>query len=266
MGRIGKLVSNVASVARVSGIGTAVTYAIAIATTLPSIIRSRTLVPADARMTGRWPYRLQGVELTLDGEYFSGAREMYCRQVFFPRGELALRPGTVVMDLGANAGLFSLLAASAGCRVVAVEAQWGFVKAAERLVTEHRVADRVTVEHAIIGAQGGKIIGGTVLEHASHFQGRYPPAVTMRDLIERHSLETVDFMKMDIEGSEFALFASDTDWLSRVNRLAMEVHQEFGQISDLERVLTQYGFQVELRDENLAPATGQSASYLYARR
>jgi hypothetical protein len=63
--------------------------------------------------------------IDLDGWLFSGAREMYCRQVYFPSAEFELQAGALVMDLGANAGLFSVPAGRIGWRVIAVEAQRG---------------------------------------------------------------------------------------------------------------------------------------------
>lgn len=69
-----------------------------------------------------WVFRTQGVELILEGRLFSGAREMYGRSVYFPDRNFQLESGTTVIDLGANTGLFSLLAALRGCRVIALEA------------------------------------------------------------------------------------------------------------------------------------------------
>ena len=123
---LSKLLTNFRAIARVSGTRTGLAFLRAVLLNLPEIMRSRNLVAADLAMAGaQWPYSLQGVRLELDGRFFAGAREMYCRQVYFPTPAFSLNRNTFVVDLGANAGLFSILAALAGCKVIAVEAQAG---------------------------------------------------------------------------------------------------------------------------------------------
>jgi hypothetical protein len=42
--------------------------------------------------------------------------------------------------------------------------------------------------------------------------------------MDRHGMDTVDVVKVDIETSERFLFAENTDWLDRVNCVAIEFH------------------------------------------
>src|ERR1035441_493558 len=96
-------------------------------THLPECIKARSLSPADrgwarAGASFRTP---SGVIVSLPGAYTSGAREMYCRNVYLRTGFVMPRTGWV-LDLGANRGLFSVWAALLGAQSVAVEAQQGF--------------------------------------------------------------------------------------------------------------------------------------------
>jgi hypothetical protein len=123
MSALMKAYSNLRAIRHVCGMSTAFTYLCGMAVRFPEIVRTRSLRAADVWMERRnWCFRLQGVAIDLEGRLFSGAREMYCRQVYFPSAEFELRARTVVMDLGANTGLFSVLTGRVGCRVIVVEA------------------------------------------------------------------------------------------------------------------------------------------------
>jgi FkbM family methyltransferase len=264
-----KLVRNWRAIAAVSGLRTALAFTRAVLWNLPQIIRSRNLVAADLSMRGKaWPYTLQGVRLTLDGRFFGGAREMYCRQVYFPTPEFSLRPNNWVVDVGANAGLFTVLAASVGCKVLAVEAQAGFVRELEALSTEVGVREHIFVENALVGGESGIFSDARNLEKASHFAGIVPQTKSMDELLIKHGIEEVDFMKVDIEGSEFNLFRPNSSWMGKVNRLAMEVHPEHGDVGGLVATIASHDFHVELRDNDLliVDSLGGAAGYLFATR
>jgi FkbM family methyltransferase len=193
---------------------------------------------------------------------------MYCRQVYFPSAAFGLRPGDCVVDVGANAGLFSLLAALAGCRVLAIEAQAGFVSEIEALLRAHGVRERVTLAHALVGGATGVLSDERNLQVASHFGGVQPPSVPMADLLAKHGVEDVDFMKVDIEGSEFDLVRPPSDWLCKVTRLAMEVHPDYGDPKELMQAVSSQGLRVEFRDNDLVPVAELPAAggYLFAVR
>jgi FkbM family methyltransferase len=269
MEQVSKLIANLRGVYRACGPGPALAYAASIAGTLPAVARTRTLNDADRRMARRsWRFRTQGVDVVLDGRLWSGAREMYARGVYFPDPRFHLAPDTAVVDLGANSGLFTLLAGLRGCRVVAVEAQIGFVQEIEELVRRHGIAKRVALEHALVGAGAGVLSTPGALQNASHFRGQMPARLTMAELFARHGLEAVDFLKCDIEGSEFDLFTDTSGWLPRVRRIAMEVHCDYGSVDELSRLIVSNGFEVTLRDNLSRPVTSisESGGYLFAVR
>mgnify|MGYP003978902101 FL=1 len=68
----------------------------------------------------------------------------------------------------------------------------------------------------------------------------------MNKILSRHNLKVIDFLKIDIEGSEFDLLNRDTAWLSTVKKIAMEVHPEFGKVENLKTKLESEGFFVSI--------------------
>jgi len=251
-------VSELTALRRLGGFGVAGRYSLSLLRHAPAVVRGGTLAPVDAAMAGRpWSFTVDGREVAFDGYSFGVARELYGRRAYFAAAGFSIRPGDTVLDLGANAGLFTILAARLGARVVAVEANPACLELLASNIRRNGAEGAVVVEHALVGGGSGLFEDGTLA-----------PGVTVDELVHRHGLERIDFLKVDIEGSEYDLVASAGPWLDRVRMLAMEVHPEHGNPVELARVLTQAGFQLELRDADLhrVGAIGPPAGFLYGRR
>jgi len=73
-------------------------------------------------------------------------------------------------------------------------------------------------------------------------------ALDINGLAAMTGFSQVDFLKMDIEGAEADLFKSQLfrDFIKeRVGRLAVEVHEEFIKIDEVQAILTSLGFQTK---------------------
>ena len=82
--------------------------------------------------------------------------------------------------------------------------------------------------------------------------------------MDRCDLQKVDFLKMDIEGAEYAIFRDSQEWLKRVDNLAMEVHYRLGDPGEIVQHLQNAGFRVAWMDDNGDPVDTRSAAYIYA--
>ncbi len=265
MNRVAKLFNNLFSPRAVSvlGPGGYARYAGSFVSNLGRIARAGDLRPLDqamGRTARRFRYRGRDVvfdcrfcdEQIRDGSFAFGlAREIYIRDCYFKHhAPSVFESARTVVDLGANRGAFSALMASRAERVISVEAQPEFVP-----VIRHNMEANgfkgFAIECSFIG-EGGAFAGSSV------------PKITFEELLRRHEIETVDLLKMDIEGSEFALFESP-GWLARVRALAMEVHPEHGDPSRVMQILKEHGFDQTIADENLKPAADPStATFIYA--
>jgi FkbM family methyltransferase len=132
-------------------------------------------------------------------------------------------PGGRVLDLGAHIGVFALSASASGYRVVAVEASprnASLLRAsADRngfgrmTVVEAAISDRPgTLEFCPFGPYGHAVTDRTE-QHAS-IQVR---ATTVDDLLSDLGWDRVDFIKMDIEGSEVSAVRGMARLLSRAD-------------------------------------------------
>lgn len=138
--------------------------------------------------------------------------------------------GTVV-DIGANCGAFSVLAAKAGSPVVyAVEPE---VSNRERLhrhlslngagnvrVWPWAVTDGATETVVMRGTGGG---ARSVVEDWIEADQQHVPVLTLPMLLS--TTGPVEFLKMDIEGGEYLAFAAcPVEVLAQIERIALEFH------------------------------------------
>jgi FkbM family methyltransferase len=235
---------------------------------LVAIGKTKSLIPADRGMSGKvHNFKVFKETITLDGALIGGARELYGRKVYFAVPGFLLEPTDVVLDLGANAGVFTTLAARISKKVVAVEAQSGFIDYISYNLKQNNCSHKATLEFGIIGGSTGVLSDKKRLESASHFEKR-PPVLSMNEIIKRNDLDKINFLKVDIEGSEFDLFRKDVDWLTRVEKIAMEVHPVFGDVNDLIAILETNGFTVVLvdNDQRQTETLRNMSGYLFAKR
>lgn len=263
-----KLSNNFAPASSLRALGTVMylRYLAAGVVSVPSILRNRHIRGVD-RIIGRHAktfYR-DGKKFTFDCNYadltlgareadnyaFGIARELYIRDCYFKflPADLFSTAKTVV-DIGSNRGAFSCMMTTVARRIVSVEAFPELAAVIRHNLNLNRFAD-FAVEQSFLG-EGGEQFDPTF------------PQISMKTLFDRHHLERIDLMKMDIEGSEFSLFKSP-DWLRRVGAITMEVHPTCGDPTEIVKCLEGFGFHVRVADEDLVPLTDpRTANFIYA--
>ena len=159
------------------------------------------------------------------------------RQIFLREGwsfKESIRPRTVI-DLGANVGYATVWyhVNYPAARIVAVEPDAANCAAA-RLNIALGCGDGadVTLETTAIWHNDSwlkirdphaKASGLQVTEAKPGERGAFR-ATTVGSIMDRYGMDTVDVVKVDIESSERYLFSKHTEWLDRVNCVAIEFH------------------------------------------
>lgn len=179
--------------------------------------------------------------------------------------------GAVVIDIGANIGMFSLHVAAAhgAAKVYAFEPFAESFALLKRNAERNRLDAIVPVPLAIAGEAGPREL---------HMQGRHGvhslygsageavriDCITLADAFARFDIQRCDFLKLDCEGAEYEiLLNAPSEIYARIQRLALEYHDWITDHhhDELVRRLTQEGFTVTTRD-HLPSRTG----YVFARR
>ena len=239
---IGKLFSDFRGISRVCGPAMALRWACCVALSLPAALRTRNLLAAD-RMMGKGPFRLRhanGTAILVGDQAFSGVREIWVRDVYSRDGFLQVPDHGLVVDLGANMGNFSAMALAANptVRLVAVEAS-----------AEHSVKWRETMSANHFGhrAQLCRAFVGDFTKVQQRVSGSDPnyadtPRIAEADFLSRYGIEHIDFLKCDIEGSEFFMIEPGSRILDITDRVAIEVHDFGGKAQQFIDALGARGF------------------------
>jgi len=160
-------------------------------------------------------------------------------QIFLRRVYRVASTDHVIVDLGANIGIFTLYAARCApqAKIFSVEP---FPSTFQRLVDtvrDHPLETRVTcLNFAAAGSSGTRLMPdapvpsqrrvlSSVASYAKVSTGPQVMGKTLEAMFAENRLSHVDLLKVDIEGSEYEVFLSTPSHvLARIDRIAMEYH------------------------------------------
>lgn len=85
-------------------------------------------------------------------------------------------------------------------------------------------------------------------ERESQNESESIQAVTVSELINQYELGFVDILKIDIEGGEKEVFSHNTDWISDVNTIYIEIHDWIvsGSAKQIFRAMDNFNYDFEL--------------------
>ncbi|MEM6848535.1 MAG: FkbM family methyltransferase [Pseudomonadota bacterium] len=247
---ISKIASDFQGLAKVCGLLIATRWLLAVIITIPQILQTKNLQPAD-KLLGIGPFKIK--HNSIKNEFWvtsessvSGIREMYVRDCYLEYGKLLLNDGDQVLDLGANIGNFTALALAHGpnIKVISVEPNNSFNKAFKRSIDLNPgFLERVTLVRGFIGSE----IDLDRLNLAEDPDYSDAPFITEAELIGLCPSENIDFLKCDIEGGEFALLKPGSLILQRCRAIAIEIHSFAGDVNGFVNMLAAEGFDIVKR-------------------
>jgi FkbM family methyltransferase len=152
-----------------------------------------------------------------------------------------LKPGMAFVDLGANEGFFSVIAARAvgpTGRVLAIEPQARLGTVIRRNLALNAAAHVTLAQVAISDVAGAADFnlapdtnsGSSGLTRATRYTNPTQSVrlLTLEACLQEYSLPTVDVMKVDVEGHEYEAILGSKELFRtrRVKRVLVEVHEK----------------------------------------
>lgn len=232
----------------------------------PAILRTRKLTALDVAMSrnmtvhfgkARMAIPLADIDHILaasnDNPTFGNVREMYARNCYLEHLHFKT-PLHAVLDLGANRGMFSLLALLALDAEIAVG-----VEPTEVYESVHRL---------LLEANGCDLRRGPRYKQfvSSPSAEKLDPKhnISIETILREQKIDRFRLVKMDIEGHEKTVFG-EPEWLAHVDNITMELHPQFvDDLSQIPKALELYGFDW-LSFDQAGNRTGvQNAMFFYA--
>lgn len=167
--------------------------------------------------------------------------------------DVAVERGDVFLDLGANIGVSSRYALTRGAReVFCYEPDPDMMQLLQCNLPHHArfFSQFITSER---GEQEGVVWPGD--DPTRTFTA---PAITFREMLAAFPYDTVDYLKMDIEGAEVTAF-DEMGWgdCARIRKMMVEHHQP-DTLAQFEAMLCAKGF-------NVRTIVGKGQSFIYGR-
>ncbi len=201
----------------------------------------------------------EGLKLSLRpsvGESFT-FYENLIRQDYLRHG-IQLNQGDTVIDIGANIGAFTVLAASivgTQGQVLAFEPEATTFKCLLKNIQLNNLKNVIAINQAIDQVTGNaelrvgdksafSNIHGR-LDHLNSIAAQTVKTTTLTQVFENYHLTSVKLMKVDCEGSEYRIFDTLPQSIaSCIEQIAMEVHRINGrQPSEITNRLEALGFE-----------------------
>lgn len=191
-------------------------------------------------------------------------KEIFMDECYMVGLGLGVPDSPVVIDIGANAGFFTLFAASrfSDARILSFEPVPSNFRQLERNRSLNMNCRITCFEKAVAGHSGKVSLGLNTNDSFSTYATIFErqdkqdeiievPCVTLPEIFDEFGLERCDMLKMDCEGAEYEiLYNCPSAYMFRISQIAMEVHggpEPEHNIDSLEKYLNSRGFTTRRR-------------------
>ena len=168
-----------------------------------------------------------------------------------------IQPGDWVIDAGACEGFFVRYALARGANVLAVEPVPRLAECLRKTFSEGALRGRVTVVNALLGSSTGSAFisltaASPISARSTPLRGEPVPVTTVDELLSTGMVPRVDFIKMDIEGSEpDAMLGARRTLASLRPRVAVCVYHAHDHERQIQTFLEEVGVGYETRAKGL---------------
>jgi FkbM family methyltransferase len=174
--------------------------------------------------------------------------QVFCEKVY------PIVKNTVVLDVGANIGLFSLFAAFSGARrVYAFEPNREAYQYILENIRQNNLQDVIIAYNYAVTSRSHEVVAiprvaspmnRIIYGRALIDEYESVNTISVDDIVSNDDISHVDLLKMDCEGSEYDILAGMSESaFSRIDRIIVEYHD--GKPEEIDDNLKRHGFKQE---------------------
>lgn len=220
-----------------------------------------------------------GTHIEARGIQWYDVDDIFFKHMYNPNAQLQIGKDDIVVDIGANIGLFSLYAARITQNTVyAFEPTPDNAEIIRRniranvlnniVLYDAAISDKVGTAKLFLHPHGSS--GNVVFDHSSitrlervhkiedHIE---VSTTTLPNVMDSNNIEELGFLKLDCEGSEGIILETlPKSYLRRIRKIAMEYHDRLSKLNhhEIRKLLEESGFTTDVIE--VFPVRG----YLYA--
>jgi len=166
-----------------------------------------------------------------------------------------INPGDVYVDLGSNVGMNCAYAETRGAsKIYAIEPDPDVFKALEKNAGDNWVLENIAISDKV---------GFMEISMWPNWQvKRILRCTTLDEIVKKHNIEKIDYLKIDIEGGEKeAIHGISPETWAKVDKIFIEFHEDVFGYSDEAR--TEFIKNIQQHGFNFHVKLGNPQSFLY---
>lgn len=181
-----------------------------------------------------WTNTVGGIELTFEDIATSNTVPFVFGELisdYYGLEKIQLSENDIVLDIGANVGMFSIYAKKKfGCKVIAFEPVLSNFEQFQKniILNGLSLSDIELHNTAITDVEGGEIKIGTPKDNtggSSAFYHTHDMPICKTETIDKYITEGCVYLKIDCEGGEYAIIPTILDKLNQFKYIGIEYHK-----------------------------------------
>lgn len=211
-----------------------------------------------------------GIRLTLrpDTDDLKIVKSNFVTKHYF-RDFVPILKESIVVDVGAHIGCFSIMAAKNASRVLALEPELNNYHMLRKNIELNQLKNISVFNIAVTGSSGYQDMviydDGSTGTHSLYYKRdtgirvKQIQTISLEGIFQKEGLFRIDFLKLDCEGAEYDIFRTmNFETASKIMSIVMETHGvEEKYYIDIPAKLRELGFEVRIEHHG---------RYIYAKR
>lgn len=183
-------------------------------------------------------------------------------EIFYSKSytkDFPIPSNSIVVDIGAHIGFFSLMASRIAKKVYSFEPNSENFNMLLTNIRLNSIKNITPINKAVSKKTGTDKLNTDVEDSECSLgsKGVDVATISLKDFFDTYKIKKIDFLKMDCEKSEYnILMSTPKKYLERIGKISMEVHKTNKFLKDMSEFLSKNGFSIKTMTHDKQFKTG----------